>query len=95
MIYFGFAVRSPFRSVRFRNYWSRWWRVPGLEHKNLELELVRTENLLHISLDINPWRDHGGSTIMFGVLHHEINCNFYDTRHWDREAGQWITHHGS
>ena len=90
MIYLGLAIRSPFKRVTFRNYWNRWWRIPGTDHKNLEIELVRTENLLGISLDIHPWRDHGGATIMFGVLHHEININLYDTRHWDVHKGQWM-----
>jgi len=89
MIYFGIAIRSPFRLVSFRNYWSRWWRVPGLKHKNFELEFVRTENLLHLSFDINPWTDHGGSSLMFGLLFHEININLYDTRHWDRDHHSW------
>jgi hypothetical protein len=89
MIYLGIAIRSPFTSVTFRNYWSRWWRVPGLKHKNFELEFVRTENLVHLSFDINPWHDHGGFSLMFGLLHHEINCNFYDTRHWDRDHHSW------
>lgn len=89
MIYLGIAIRSPFRLVSFRNYWSRWWRVPCVSYKNFELELLRTENLVHLSLDINPWTDHGGSSLMVGVLHHEIHINFYDTRHWDRDHSSW------
>jgi hypothetical protein len=52
---------------------------------------VRTENLLHLSFDINPWTDHGGSSLMLGLLHHEICINFYDTRHWDRDHSSWET----
>ena len=89
MIYLGLSIRNPFTSVRFRNYWSRWWRIPRTAHKNLELEFVRTENLVHVNLDINPWTDHGGFSLMFGLLHHEININFYDTRHWDRDHSSW------
>jgi hypothetical protein len=38
-------------------------------------------------LDINPWTDHGGSSLMLGMLHHEIHFNFHDTRHWDGIRG--------
>ena len=89
MIYLSLAIRSPFKLVQFHNYWSRVWRVHSLQHKNFELEFLRTENLLHVNLDINPWTDHGGSSLMLGVLHHEININFYDTRHWDRDHSSW------
>jgi len=89
VIYIGIAIRNPFKRVGFRNYWSRWWRVPCVRYKNFELELLRTENLLHLNLDINPWTDHGGSSLMLGMLHHEIHFNFHDTRHWDGIRSSW------
>jgi hypothetical protein len=90
LIYLGLSIRNPFMSVQFRNYWCRWWRIPRTAHKNIELEFLRTENLVHVNLDINPWTDHGGFSLMMGVLHHEFQITFYDGRHWDRDSGQWM-----
>jgi hypothetical protein len=91
LIYLGLSIRNPFTSVRFRNYWTRWWRIPGLTHKNCELEVLRTDNLVHVSLDIRLRTDHGGFGFMVGVLHHEIHINFYDHRHWDHHNHRWET----
>jgi len=89
MLYIGIAIRNPFKRVGFNRIWGRWWRVPRVRYKNIELEFMRTENLLHVSFDVNPWTDHGGTTITLGLAHYELNLNFYDTRHWDRINNTW------
>ena len=60
------------------------------KNKYWELQAVKTNCLLLISLSITTRYDHAGVRLSFGLLSYEIHSNIYDNRHWDLEKDCWV-----
>lgn len=86
MIYFNFTLKNP-----FSNRWIVSKSKNGLLGKNKAWEFNTYKTAHIISLDFR-WdfkTDHAGLQIMLGLLGRDVEFNFYDRRHWDREVNDW------
>ena len=88
MIYLGFSIRNPWWNRRFANLWHRWGDT-GIPHKCWEVEIIRGDSLISLSLDISWQRDHAGIAVGLGLLGYEVHAELYDTRHWDHDQDRW------
>ena len=89
MIYLGFTLANPWWHDRFANLWHRHGRI-GIPHKSWELELLRTDSMVNLSLDISWRRDHAGICLGLGLLGYEVYAQLRDDRHWDHTRGRWM-----
>ena len=87
MINFSFSIRNPF-SQEFKNLWCRAYDTP---HKNkfIELQVYKDSCIVSINFNWTIRQSHAGLDIEVGLLGYCFNFNFYDSRHWNYEAGRY------
>ena len=88
MIAFSFNLSNPW-SKRWENVWSKTYNTP-LEHKFLELELLKDTSILSFSFRLTSRQSHGGLFMELGVLGYSCIFNFYDNRHWSYEFDRYF-----
>lgn len=89
MIYFNFNLRNPWWDNRFENIYCASGETP-IKHKFWEFQLMKTENVFRIELDVTTRCDHAGVNFELALLGYQFSINFYDSRHWHYEKGRWI-----
>jgi hypothetical protein len=87
MIYFGFNITNPW-SKRFKNLWCHVYETP-FENKFIELELIKDASIASCSFKLATRTDHGGLYMDVGLLGYNFSFNFYDSRHWNDDAGRF------
>jgi hypothetical protein len=89
MINFNFGLRNPFSS-RWDNIYSR-SAVIG-KHKGVEFEVYRDTTIISLMLRLTARQDHAGVMLDFGLLGYSVSFHYYDTRHWNEEAGRFYNY---
>ncbi len=89
MINIQFNIRNPW-SKRFANLkcWS--WQVS--KHKAIELEILKTTDIIDIHFAVTHRQSHAGFEFEMGLVGYNIHFMFYDVRHWDIENNRWEEH---
>jgi hypothetical protein len=90
MISFNFTLRNP-RSNAFENLWCGSYKTP-FKNKFVELEFYKDNSLVSVMVDLTFRRSHAGLVIDLGIFGYNVQCQFYDCRHWDYETNTWETH---
>ena len=87
MISVRVQITNPW-SDRFENI--RVWSGSAVfNHKNWELQIYKSSDIINVSFDLTTRKDHAGVCIGFGFLGYTAEFNFYDTRHWDYKRNRW------
>jgi len=86
MLYLGVKLYNPF-SKRFKTLYYRNGFLT--EHKAIEIQLMETNYIFEVALDITTQQDHAGFTLDLSLLGYSLNINIHDIRHWDYEQGKW------
>ena len=88
MIHFNFNIRNPWDKSWSDNIWTKCYDTP---HKNkfIELEVYKDSTLITLSTDLTIRRDHAGFDFEVGLFGYNFHFNFYDSRHWNDEAGRY------
>lgn len=79
MIHLSINVRIPGSNL-FHNFRTWSWKTP-FEHKFVELQLMRTPDLLELSLNVTFKEPHAGTRLTIGILTYQVELTFYDSRH--------------
>lgn len=87
MISFNFNLSNPW-SKRWKNVWCRAYELP-IKNKFIELEVIKDTSIVCFTFRLNTRTDHGGFYIDLGLLGYSFSFNFYDSRHWNVEAGRY------
>jgi hypothetical protein len=86
MIYFNFNLTNPF-SHRWANIKSLAFQVS--KNKFIEIEAYKDNTIVSCTLRLTTRTDHAGLMLDLGLLGYTVSFNFYDTRHWNEEAGRY------
>lgn len=89
MIFISFNLTNPF-SNKFDNVVCKQGRIT--KYKNYEFEVLRDTGIISFSLHFNPYGDHGGLSIAFGLLSWDISFRIYDSRHWNQLKNTWTSY---
>ena len=87
MISFNFNIRNPWSDL-FENLWCRSYATP-FKNKFIELEVTRDFTLVSFRFNWTVRQSHAGLDLEVGVFGYNVHFNFYDSRHWNTEAGQY------
>lgn len=87
MISLNFNIRNPY-SDAFKNLWNRAFATP-FTNKFIELELYKDSSLVCCMLNWTIRQSHAGLDIELGVLGYTVHFMFFDSRHWNYEAGTY------
>ena len=80
------SVTNPWSS-RFENI-KCWSGKTFIKNKCWEFELLKTTDVLLLSLVFTTKRDHAGLKLQIGLLGFQSCFTIYDSRHW--ENGSWV-----
>jgi hypothetical protein len=89
MINFSFNIRNPF-SDRWETFGNPSWQIS--RNKFIELQFVRGNDILGLAFRFTTRQDHAGVFVSASLLGHEVMFHFYDTRHWNHEAGRYYAY---
>jgi len=82
-------VENPFRNERFKNLFSKCYKVS--KNKFFEFEvLYHSVMVIDFSLGHTSRRDHGGLEFNFGALGYSLAFRLLDYRHWDYKKNKWV-----
>jgi len=87
MIHLSFGVQNPY-SNRFKSIWSKFGSTP-FQYKYWETQLVRTNDIVSLNLEITRARDHAGINFELGLFSFNFYCKLYDSRHWNYLTNRW------
>jgi hypothetical protein len=87
-------------SINFNlcNPWSNRWDTLWVKSrllsatKAVEFNGYHTNSLINVDFSFSVRTDHAGFRLMLGLFGYDAELHFYDTRHWDRENGQWTVY---
>lgn len=91
MIYFNINIRNPRWWDRFENLFN-WAKKTPFENKWVEFEVLKIDDLFRIEFEFTTRQDHAGLNIELGLFGYRAMFSFYDTRHWNEEAGRYYTY---
>lgn len=86
MINVRFNIRNPW-SKRFENVKCWAWKVS--KHKAIELEILKSTDVVEFNIVITHRQSHAGLDIEIGLLGYNVHFMFYDGRHWDHTLDRW------
>jgi hypothetical protein len=89
MIVLNLAINNPW-SDRFEPL--RAWGGKLFKHKAWEFEIYRCETIVELEARFSIRTDHAGLTVGLGLFSYALRAQLYDTRHWDYNTNNWITH---
>ncbi len=85
MINVSFGLRNPFSS-RWDNIYNR---SKVLGKKAVEFEVYRDTTIVSFAFRWNIRQDHAGMNLELGLFGYTVSAQYYDTRHWNEEAGRF------
>jgi hypothetical protein len=85
MIHFSIGLLNPF-SNRWDNIYNR-SAVHG--NKAVEFEVYRDTTIISFAFRWNIRQDHAGMNLELGLFGYTVSVHYYDTRHWNEEAGRF------
>ncbi len=89
MFYLNLTINNPW-SDRFEPL--RAWGGKLFKHKACEIEIYRCETIVELEARFSIRTDHAGLTVGLGLFSYALRAQLYDTRHWDYNTNDWITH---
>ena len=89
MIVLNLVINNPW-SDRFEPL--RAWGGKLFKHKAWEFEIYRCETIVELEARFSIRTDHAGLTVGLGLFSYALRAQLYDTRHWDYNTNNWITH---
>jgi hypothetical protein len=89
MINFSFGLRNPF-SDRWDNIYNR--SALPFKHTGVEFEVYRDTTIISLSFRWTIRQDHAGMNLEIGLLGYTVSLQYYDTRHWNDEAGRFFNY---
>ena len=87
MIHFSVGLRNPF-SDRWDNVYNR-SAVVDKFHKAVEIEVYRDTTIVSFAFRWTIRQDHAGMSLDLGLFGYTVSAQYYDTRHWNEEAGRF------
>jgi hypothetical protein len=90
MITFNFNVANPW-SRRWENLWNQAYKTP-FKNKFVELEVIKDASIVSFNFRFTTRTDHSGLYVSLGLLGYDFGFNFYDSRHWDEQAGRYYVY---
>jgi hypothetical protein len=92
MINLSFSIINPRSRDLFETIYNRNGKIT--ENKYWEFEIYKQDHtLLDFNIDTNiVGKDHGGISILLGLLSYVVCAKIYDNRHWDYDNKKWIDH---
>ena len=85
MINFSFGLRNPL-SDRWDNIYNR---SAVLGKKAVEIEVYRDTTIVSFAFRWTIRQDHAGMSVDLGLFGYTVSAQYYDTRHWNEEAGRF------
>jgi hypothetical protein len=86
MISFNFYLSNPF-SNRWANVFSRSTNIG--KHKAVEFEIFRDNAIVSLMFRLSARQSHAGIMLDIGLFGYSVSVQYYDTRHWNEEAGRY------
>ena len=87
MISFSLNLRNPF-SDRWDNIYNRSAVIDRL-HKAVEFEVYRDTTIISFAFRWTIRQSHAGMMLDIGLFGYTVSAQYYDTRHWNEEAGRF------
>lgn len=89
MINFSFGLSNP-----FSDRWATVYYKDGLITKNTgaEIQVIRDNTIVNFAFRFTTRQDHAGMTLDFGLFGYYVTMRYYDTRHWNDEAGRFYNY---
>lgn len=87
MININFQIALPRAANDFYTLFDYAWQLTA--NKFLEIECVRDNTLIEVSLSITTSQDHAGTRLTFALFGYTITTSVYDHRHWNYETNEW------
>jgi hypothetical protein len=92
MINLTFAIGYPWLDDKFKTLFYRTWKTP-IKNKFFEIQFINdNENLLNFQFKWTRRYDHAGVKLELGLFGYELVVQLYDSRHWDYDKNDWVTH---
>ncbi len=88
MINFSIGLCNPF-SDRWDNIYNR---SVVLGKKAVEFEVYRDTTIVSFAFRWNIRQDHAGMNLELGLFGYTVSAQYYDTRHWNEEAGRFYNY---
>ena len=88
MINLRFKLSNP-----FSDRWANIYNIGGYltENKSWELQIMKTNAIVDVSINFTMHSDHAGLTVELGLLGFSGHLTIHDNRHWDYENKRWET----
>lgn len=87
VIYISFGLQNPWSKRKFGIIKIKHFILAN--HKNIEIGLYKSSNIIGTTISFHPRRDHGGFSFDIALLGFMFEIEFYDSRHWNDEAGTY------
>lgn len=89
MISFSFNLSNP---------WCKRWDTIFYKdqlfanNKGSEIQVIKDNTIVSFSFRFTTRTDHAGVSIDIGLFGYTAMFNYYDTRHWNTEAGRYYVY---
>ena len=90
MINFSFNLSNPFSS-RWDNIYNRGVSF-NKYHKAAEFEVYRDTTIVSLRFRWSARQSHAGMNLELGLFGYTVSAQYYDTRHWNEEAGRFYNY---
>lgn len=87
MINLKFELTNPFTD-RFESL-SAWSGKTPISNKFWELQTLKSDDVVSVSVQFTVRQDHAGLDIWLGLFGYSVNFVIYDNRHWNYEKEQY------
>ena len=86
MISFSFRLMNP-----FSDRWETVYYKDGLlgKHTGAEIQVIKDNTIVDLTFRWHTRQDHAGMSLDLGLFGYQVTMRYYDTRHWNDEAGRY------
>lgn len=56
---------------------------------------MKSDDIVAFDFRLSAMTDHAGLDLWLGLLGYAVNLQFYDSRHWDSDRGDWVIYDGT
>ena len=89
MIHFNFGLSNPF----CRRWVTVYYKDKLFANKKGgEIQIVKDNNIINVGVRFTIRQDHSGLSLDFGLFGYSVMLSYYDTRHWNDEAGRYYNY---
>jgi hypothetical protein len=89
MINFSFRLSNP-----FSDRWATAYHNSAMlgKHTGAEIQVIKDNTIVDFSIRWTTRQDHAGVMLDIGLLGYTVMLHYYDTRHWNSEAGRFYNY---